>query len=184
MSARAAARALNVNFSTISRLTRRFDGFGTTTNCPHARRPHVTTSAQDRYIQILHLCDHLRPAIATADKSFVRETPCSSMTMPDLKWPTSTESFSMTKSSVCLISQHIPLSCPQWNTFGTSLIRQFIADIYFWRAITSIAPKKEWKTSHKWQLTTLWCLCSDMSGKWRAYWVLIVWPWRCDPITL
>ena len=69
MSASTMARALNVNVSTISRLARRFDEFGTTANCPHARRSRVTTYAQDRYIRILHLCDHLRPATATADKS-------------------------------------------------------------------------------------------------------------------
>ncbi len=43
MSTRAVARELNVNFSTISRLQRRFREFGSTSNQPHNRRPRVTT---------------------------------------------------------------------------------------------------------------------------------------------
>ncbi len=47
MSTRAVARELNVHFSTISRLQRRFREFGSTSNRPHNRRPRVTTPAQD-----------------------------------------------------------------------------------------------------------------------------------------
>ncbi len=43
MSTRALARELNVNFSTISRLQKRFREFGSTSNRPHNRRPRVTT---------------------------------------------------------------------------------------------------------------------------------------------
>ncbi len=46
MSTRAVARELNVHFSTISRLQRHFREFGSTSNRPHNRRPHVTTPAQ------------------------------------------------------------------------------------------------------------------------------------------
>ncbi len=66
MSTRAVARELNVNFSTISRLKRRFREFGSTSNRSHDRRKRVTTPAQHLHIQHLHLQDRLRQATQIA----------------------------------------------------------------------------------------------------------------------
>ncbi len=66
MSTRAVACELNVHFSTISRLQRRFREFGSTYNRPHNRRLCATTPAQDLHIQHLHLQDRLRTAARTA----------------------------------------------------------------------------------------------------------------------
>ncbi len=66
MSTRAVACELNVHFSTISRLQRRFREFGSTSNRPHNHRPRETTPAQDLHIQHLHLQDRLRSATRAA----------------------------------------------------------------------------------------------------------------------
>ena len=57
---------LNVHFSTISHLQRRFRQFSSASNRPHNRRPRVTTLAQVLHIQHVHLQDRLRPATRTA----------------------------------------------------------------------------------------------------------------------
>ncbi len=59
-------RELNVHFSTISRLQRRFRELGSTIQRSHNHRLRVTTPAQDLHIQHLHLQDRLRPATRTA----------------------------------------------------------------------------------------------------------------------
>uniref|UniRef100_A0A8C6KF64 Transposase Tc1-like domain-containing protein n=1 Tax=Nothobranchius furzeri TaxID=105023 RepID=A0A8C6KF64_NOTFU len=66
MSTISVACALNVHFSTISHLQRRFREYGSTSNRPHNRRQRVTTPAQDLHNQQVHLQDRLRPATQTA----------------------------------------------------------------------------------------------------------------------
>lgn len=63
------AARLNVHHSTVSRLRTRLRETGSTANRPHARRPRVTTPAQDRYIRLEHLRNRVRPATRTADET-------------------------------------------------------------------------------------------------------------------
>ena len=69
MSVRAVARTLNINASTKSGLTLRFEEFGTTAISPHTLCLRMTTFAQGRYIQILHSHDRRIRAKATADET-------------------------------------------------------------------------------------------------------------------
>ena len=68
MSVAAVARQLNVHRTTISRLKSRVQRTGSTNNRPHARGPRVTTPAQGRYIQLLHLRNRFETATNTADR--------------------------------------------------------------------------------------------------------------------
>ena len=68
MSVEAVSRQLNVHHTTISRLKSCIQLTGTINNRPHARGPRVTTPAQGRYIQLLHLCNRFQTATNTADR--------------------------------------------------------------------------------------------------------------------
>lgn len=62
----AVARTYNVHRSTISRLWRRYQQLGTTTDRLRSGRPRVTTRAQDRYIRLFHLRNRTIAATETA----------------------------------------------------------------------------------------------------------------------
>ena len=68
MSTRAVAREFNVNFSTISRLQRRFREFDSRPDRPHNHTPRKTTPAQDLHFRIIQLQDPLITATRTADE--------------------------------------------------------------------------------------------------------------------
>ena len=59
-------RAINCNVRTVRRLSQRYREKGRTADSPLSCRPHVTTPAQDRYIQTSHLRDRYRMATTTA----------------------------------------------------------------------------------------------------------------------
>ena len=69
MSTRVVAREFNVNFPTISRLQCCIREFGSMSNRPQIRSPHVTMPAVDLHIRLLHLRDHLSPTTQTADEN-------------------------------------------------------------------------------------------------------------------
>uniref|UniRef100_A0AAZ3Q099 Transposase Tc1-like domain-containing protein n=1 Tax=Oncorhynchus tshawytscha TaxID=74940 RepID=A0AAZ3Q099_ONCTS len=56
------ARAINCNVRTVRRLRQRYKESGRTADRPRSGRPHVATSAQDRYIRTSHLRDRYRMA--------------------------------------------------------------------------------------------------------------------------
>ena len=77
MSTRLVVLELNVHFSTISPLQKRFREFGSTSNQPHKRRPRVPRAAQDLPIQhVLH------------GGLFVIRVRCCEMSVLWMEWPT------------------------------------------------------------------------------------------------
>ena len=65
----AVAAHFNANHSTISHLRTRFRETGSTVNRPHARRPRVTTPAQDPLLRLQHNRENLQPATWTASET-------------------------------------------------------------------------------------------------------------------
>uniref|UniRef100_A0A8K9X519 Transposase Tc1-like domain-containing protein n=1 Tax=Oncorhynchus mykiss TaxID=8022 RepID=A0A8K9X519_ONCMY len=60
------ARAIPCNVRTVRRLREHYRETGWTADLPRSGRPHVTTPAQDQYIQTSHLRDRYRMATTTA----------------------------------------------------------------------------------------------------------------------
>ena len=60
------ARAIYCNVRTVKRLRQCYGETGRTADLPHSGRPHVTTLAQNWYIQTSHLRDRYRMATTTA----------------------------------------------------------------------------------------------------------------------
>ena len=60
------ARAINCNVRTVRRLRQRYRETGRRADRPRSGRPHVTTPAQDRYIQTSHLRNRYRVVTTTA----------------------------------------------------------------------------------------------------------------------
>ena len=69
MSTRAVVRQCNANFSTINCIQHRIWESCRTSNQPHNRRTHVTTSALDLHIQRFRMWDRMKPATQTADEA-------------------------------------------------------------------------------------------------------------------
>ncbi len=156
-----AARELNVHFSTISHLQRRFREFGSTSN----HRPCVSTPAQNLHIQHLHLQDRLRPVTRTA---------AATIGLHNQRISAQTVRNRLREAHLHARHPHRGLELTavhhrNWLEWANAHIRWRLAlSLHGWIPVFTVQGR--WQTACMWAVC--WCQRCGSSGPW--------WRWGCD----